>query len=221
MAVPERRCKWGFTKALEDFTLEATSCRMQIDDGSFTTSAALHARQQTLKYEWNKVGDKYFEVEDRYPEPTVDNEGPPIPDGLRKVAYLNGQVLYSDLQQRLQFSKSMQEFATIAVEPPAETNAQKAKKLIAARNKAEWTLNNRVKTTQQAVNNLKVTDILVESQQLVKELADIDKLWQKAIDLTIQIASCSEVDAAEAIKVAQQTLDTKIQPENEKLYIDI
>ena len=85
-----------------------------------------------------------------------------MPDGPQKTAYLKGRVLYSDLQQRLQVSKSTLELASVAVEPPAETNSQKVKKLIAVRNKAEWTLNSQIKTIEKVVDGLKVTEILAE-----------------------------------------------------------
>ena len=112
-------------------------------------------------------------------------------------------MLYSDVQNRLQLRKSTLELTVVNVEPPAETIAQKAEKLLAERNKAEWTLNNRVKLTQQAVNNLQVMEILAESQHLAEELAEIDELWWKTVYLTTQVARYSEADAAETVKAAQ------------------
>ena len=128
--MPERRCIQGFTRSVADFTLEATNCRILIADGSLTISAALHTRQQTLEYQWSKVGDKYFKVEDSYTELTVDDDRQPIPDGPQKTAYLNGREMYSDVLNKLQLKKNALELAASIIEPPAETNAQKAEKFL-------------------------------------------------------------------------------------------
>ena len=114
----------------------------------------------------------------------------------------------------------MLEFTAVAIVPPVEAPVQKAERLIALRNKAERTLN-RVKAAQQAVEGIEPREILAESEQLVKELQDINEIWQRIADLGTEIASCSEQDAVNVIKLSQETLDVKILSENEKLSLNI
>ena len=79
-----------YERTMADFTLEVASCRTHLNDGSFTTSVALYAMQQTLTHEWNKVRAKYLDVKDNCPEPTVDKNRAKVPDGPQKTAYLKG-----------------------------------------------------------------------------------------------------------------------------------
>ena len=69
-----------------------STCRIQIEGGGFNTPAAVHAQLCTLESEWNKVREKYLDVEDLYPQDrnAVEAEGQWLPPTERQTIYLAG-----------------------------------------------------------------------------------------------------------------------------------